>query len=74
MRRLSIPAITNSTYSLTSTTSLSWDFASPSTGWENITTINWSSDQYIIITTECASVSDTIYCPYIITDFMCNLK
>jgi len=74
MRRLSIPAITNSTYSLTSTTSLSWDFASPSTGWENITTINWSSDQYIIITTQCASVSDTIYCPYIITDFMCNLK
>lgn len=74
MRRLSIINLTNSTYSLTSTTSLSWDFASPSTGWENITGINWASDQYIIITTQCVSASDTIYCPYIITDFMCNLK
>ena len=70
MRRLVILIITNSTYSLTGTTSLSWDFASPSTGWGEITTIDWASDQYIIITTQCVSASDTIYCPYIITDFM----
>jgi len=73
MRRLAIFDTNNSTYSLTSTSSLPWDNASPSTGWENITTINWSSNQYIIITTQCVSASDTIYCPYIITDFM-NLR
>jgi len=74
MRRLAIANIANSTYVLTSTGSLSWDFASPSAGFQNISTIDWASDQYIIITTQCVSASDTVYCPYIITDFMCNLK
>ena len=73
MRRLAIFDTNNSTLTLTSTSSLAWDNGSPSTGWENITTINWSSNQYIIITTQCVSASDTIYCPYIITDFM-NLR
>lgn len=70
MRRLSINNLTNSTYVPTSTTSNAWDFAGPAIAWENITSINWANDQYIIITTQCASSVDTVYCPYIITDFI----
>lgn len=69
MRRLLLNNVASSTYIATATTSLSWDSVLTSTGWQNVTTIDWASDQYIIITTECASASDTIYCPYIITDF-----
>lgn len=70
MRRLAIFNTTNSTYVLLSTSSFSWDLANQLVGWQNISTIDWASDQYIIITTQCTSASDTIYCPYIITDFM----
>ena len=74
MRRLLLNNLTNSTYVFTAATSNSWDYAGPSLGWQNLTTINWASDQYIIITTQCASASDTIYCPYIITDIQTVLK
>jgi hypothetical protein len=70
MRRLAIYNIASSSYVFTNTYSVSWDSANQLAGWQNISTINWASDQYIIITTQCVSVSDTVYCPYIITDFI----
>ena len=70
MRRLAILNITNSTYALKDTSSISWDNINTTQQWQNISTIDWASDQYIIITTQCVSASDTVYCPYIITDFM----
>ena len=70
MRRLSINNLTNSTYVPTSTTSMSWDFSVPATAWENITAINWANAQYIVVTAQCASSFDTVYCPHIITDFI----
>lgn len=70
MRRLSIQNLTNSTVVLTNTTSASGDFAGPSVGFSTVTTIDWSVDQYVIITSQTASSIDTVYCPYIITDFI----
>jgi len=70
MRRLSINNLTNSTYVPTAATTNSWDFAGPTVTWQNITTINWANDQFIIITSQCTSTADTIYCPYVITDFI----
>jgi hypothetical protein len=74
MRRLLLYNVASSTYVFTAATSNSWDYAGPSIGWQNLTTIDWASDQYIIITTQCASASDTIYCPYIITDFQAAVR
>jgi hypothetical protein len=70
MRRLSINNLTNSTYAPSVTTSNAWDHAGPTISWQNITTINWANDQYIIITSQCTNSADTVYCPYIITDFI----
>ncbi len=68
MRRLSIQNLTNSTLVITPTTSLAIDIAT--VGFSTITTIDWTVDQYVIITSQAASASDTIYCPYIITYFI----
>lgn len=69
MRRLSINSLT-STYVPDRGSSNPWDFSGPTFLWEEITAISWGIDQYIIVTAQCGSALDTVYCPHIITDFI----
>ena len=70
MRRLSINTLAGSTYVPTAATTNAWDSSGPTIAWENITTISWEINQYIIVTAQCGSALDTVYCPHIITDFI----
>ena len=70
MRRLSINNLTNSTYVPDRGTSNPWDFSGPTILWEEISSISWAVNQYIIVTAQCGSALDTVYCPHIITDFI----
>jgi len=70
MRRLSINTLAGSTYVPDRGSSNSWDYSGPTFLWEEITTISWEINQYIIVTAQCGSALDTVYCPHIITDFI----
>jgi len=70
MRRLSINNLANSTYVPDRGTSNPWDFSGPTILWEEISSISWEVNQYIIVTAQCGSALDTVYCPHIITDFI----
>lgn len=70
-RRISIQNTTTSTIAFsTSTTNLSQDFASLSTNDWSTFNIDWTTDQYIIVTSQTTSTAEVVNCPYIYLDLI----
>lgn len=69
-RRLSIQDMTTSTIVFTATQSLSSDFGGGSANSNSNFSINWTTDQYIIVTGQTTGSSEALNCPFIFTELL----